>query len=190
MTNELKFLDKFFTAKTFELNTVRISLRERASYDIDTEDYGFRVEISEVIDEIHVSTRDLAIEDHHSQQKHQKPHLQFKLHADGIGHIHIFLPITNEKEYKKYILGFLDIIGGVLIKIDNEDKELQNNFMIAKNFEKIKGRSNLIKQVVAESYANGKLQILTTDRVERFINKEDIAKIKQIPQILPFFERI
>jgi len=72
------------------LNTVRISLRERASYDIDTEDYGFRVEISEVIDEIHVSTRDLAIEDHHSQQKHQKPHLQFKLHARwNRSHTHI-----------------------------------------------------------------------------------------------------
>ena len=95
MTDGLKFLNKFFVKKKYELENITITLDERPCYDIQSEDYRFRVKIAEVIGEIDIYYRDIAIEDHHEQIKHQKPHLQFKLHADNVGHIHIFLPVNN-----------------------------------------------------------------------------------------------
>ncbi|MBI2108423.1 hypothetical protein HYT54_04815 [Candidatus Woesearchaeota archaeon] len=167
-----------------------ITLDERPSFDINSEDYRFRVKIAEVIDEIDIRCRDMAIEDHHNQTKHKKPHLQFKLHADGIGPIHIFIPISTIEEYKKYILSFLDIIGSILIKLDNKNKELQTKFMIMDNFKKIEGMRENIQQLVFDKYKNKELKLLTFDKKERNMNDEDIKKLKSIPQIAPFFENI
>ena len=110
MTEGLKFLHDFFTNKKCELDGLTVTLDERPSFDVQSEDYRFRVVIAEVVDEVDIYYRDIAIENHHKQTEHQRPHLQFKLHADGIGHIHIFLPVSTAKDYKKYILSFLDII--------------------------------------------------------------------------------
>jgi len=106
MNEGLKFLHDFFIKKKCELSNLTITLDERPCFDIRSEDYRFRVVIAEVINEVDIYYRDIAIEDHHKQTVHQKPHLQFKLHADGIGHIHLFLPVDNAKDYKKYILSF------------------------------------------------------------------------------------
>lgn len=190
MTAGLKFLQDFFVQKKYEVNDLTITLDERPSFDITSEDYRFRVVIAEVVDEVDISYRDMAIEDHHKQTKHQRPHLQFKLHADGIGHIHIFLPVSSAKDYKKYILGFLDIIGSILIKIDSKEKELQRNFMIMDSFNKIKGMGDNIKQVVHESYKKGELKLLTLDREEKVIDDKYLRQIKEIPQIAPFFEGV
>lgn len=187
-TQGLKFLHEFFTKKKFESENLTVTLDERPCFDIRSEDYRFRIKIAEVIDEIDIYYRDIAIEDHHNQIKHQKPHLQFKLHADGIGHIHIFLPIKTAKDYKKYILSFLDIIGSILIKINN--KELQKNFMIIENFNKIKGLGNNIKNFIFEEYQKNNLKLLTLKKEEKTIKEEDIKKFKEIPQIAPFFEKI
>ena len=186
----LKFLHEFFTKKKYELENTTITLDERPSFDIKSEDYRFRVKIAEVVDEVDIYYRDMAIEDHHNQIKHQKPHLQFKLHADGVGHIHIFLPINNAKDYKKYILSFLDIIGSILIEIDNPKKELQKKFMRIENFKEIEGMGNNIKNLVYKQYQEGELRLLTLEKEERKINEDDVKKIKQIPQISPFFENI
>lgn len=190
MIEGLKFLYEFFTAKKYEINGSTITLDERPSYDIRSEDYRFRVIIAEVIDEVDIYYRDIAIEDHPNQVKHQKPHLQFKLHADGIGHIHIFLPIKDTKDYKKYILSFLDIIGSVLIKMDNEEKELQNKFMQMDKFKEINGMGENIKQVVYESYKKGELTLSTLNKEMKVIDDEYIKRIKEIPQIALFFEKI
>ena len=190
MAEGLKFLHEFFTKKKCELSGITITLDERPAFDIKSEDYRFRVVIAEVVDEVDVCYRDIAIEDHHNQTKHQRPHLQFKLHADGIGHIHIFLPVNNTNDYKKYILSFLDIIGSVLIKMDNEKKELQNKFMILDNFNKIEGMGDNIKQVVYDSYKKGELTLLTLDKEVKIIDDEYLKQIRGIPQIAPFFEKI
>lgn len=190
MAEGLKFLYEFFTKKKYEINSLTVTLDERPSFDIKSEDYRFRVVISEVVDEVDIYYRDIAIEDHPQQTKHQRPHLQFKLHADGIGHIYIFLPVTNAKDYKKYILSFLDIIGSVLIKMDNEEKELQNKFMIIDNFRKIRGMGDNIKQVVHDSYKKGELTVLTLDKEVKVIDNEYLKQIKGIHQIAPFFEKI
>lgn len=190
MADGLKFLNEFFMKKKCELENATITLEERPSYDIQSEDYRFRVKISEVIDEIDIRYKDVAIEDHHRQIKHQKPHLQFKLHADGIGHVYIFLPVNAVQDYKKYILSFLDIIGSVLIKMDNPQKELQKKFMIIENFRKIKGMGDHIKRLVYDQYQKGELQLLTLEKKETCIRSEDIDRIKKIPQISPFFEKI
>ncbi len=100
MVAGLKFMGEFFTKPKYELENIAITLEERPSFDIRTEDYRFRIKISEVVDEIDVCCRDLAIEDHHQQLKHQQPHLQFKLHADGVGHIHILLPVETIQDIK------------------------------------------------------------------------------------------
>lgn len=186
----LKFLNDFFTSKKYEMENLTITLDERPSYDMDSDDYRFRVKIAEVIDEIDIRYRDAAIEDHHRQIKHQKPHLQFKLHADGIGHIYIFLPVKDIKDYKKFILSFLDIIGQILIKMDNQDKELQKKFMIIDSFKKIAGMGNNIKQLVYEQFKKRKLKLLTLEKKEKNIDKDDLKKIKEIPQITPFFEKL
>ena len=190
MNEGLKFLYHFFTKKKYELKDLTVTLDERPAFDIKSEDYRFRVVIAEVVDEVDIYYRDIAVEDHHQQTKHQKPHLQFKLHADGIGHIHIFLPVNSAKDYKKYILSFLDIIGSVLIKMDNEKKELQNKFMIPDSFNQIKGMGNNIKQIVHDSYKKGELTLLTLDKEEQLIDDEYLNQIKRIPQIAPFFEKI
>lgn len=191
MTEEgLKFLNTFFMKTKCEIDKVTISLEERPSFDINTEDYRFRVNISEVIDEIDIRYRDVSIEDHHGQIKHQKPHLQFKLHADKIGYIHIFLPITDVKEYKKYILSFIDIIGSILIGLDNKEKKLQTTFMIVDSFKQIKGMGDYIKNVVCELHKKNKLTIETLDKKEKLIDYDDIQKIKKVNQISPFFEKI
>jgi len=190
MNQGLKFLYKFFTKKKCEVDGITITLDERPAFDIRSEDYRFRVVIAEVVDEVDIYYRDIAIEDHHKQAKHQRPHLQFKLHADGIGHIHIFLPVNDAKDYKKYILSFLDIIGSILVKMDNEKKELQGKFMQMDNFKKIKGMGNNIKQVVYESYKKGELTLQTLDKELKVIDAEYLKQIKGIPQIAPFFEKI
>ena len=190
MKEGLKFLNDFFTSKKCETANLTITLDERPSFDINSEDYRFRVKIAEVIDEIDIRCRDMAIEDHHEQTKHKKPHLQFKLHADGIGHIHIFLPISTAQEYKKYILSFLDIIGSILIKLDNKNKELQTKFMIMDNFKRIDGMGENIKQLVFDKHKNKELKLLTLDKKEMDMNDEDIKKLKSVPQIAPFFENI
>jgi len=190
MAEGLKFLHDFFTKKKHDRSGITITLDERPSFDISSEDYRFRIMIAEVIDEVDIYYRDMAIEDHHQQVKHQKPHLQFKLHADGIGHIHIFLPVKNIKDYKKYILGFLDIIGSVLIRMDNDKKELQKTFMIMDSFNEIKGMGNNIKQVIYDSYKDGELKFLTFDKELKLIDNNYLEKIKKIPQIAPFFEKI
>tara|TARA_Y100000310_G_C20584294_1_gene764611 strand:+ start:530 stop:1108 length:579 start_codon:yes stop_codon:yes gene_type:complete len=190
MLNGLKFLNEFFTQKKYESDNMTITLDERACYDIRNEDYRFRVKIAEVIGEIDICYRDIAIEDHHQQTKHQKPHLQFKLHADGLGHIHIFLPVENAEDYKKYILSFLDTIGSVLIDIDNPQKKLQTEFMIMKNFKKIEGMSRNIKKLIYEQYQRKELRLLDFNKEERKLNEDDIKKIKEIPQIAAFFEDV
>lgn len=186
----LKFLNVFFTQKKYDLENVTITLEERSAYDIHSEDYRFRVKISEVVDEIYVYCRDMAIENHHKQDKHQEPHLQFKLHADKIGHIHIFLPVKNADDYKKYILSFLDIIGQIMIKLDNPKKELQTKFMVRASFKEIEGMGTNIKQLVQAQYQKNKLTLTTFDKDERSITEEDVKKIKEIPQIAPFFEDV
>ena len=190
MTEGLKFLQHFFVQKKFEVDDLTITLEERPSFDIRSEDYRFRVVIAEVIDEVDIYYRDIAIEDHHEQIKHQKPHLQFKLHADGIGHIHIFLPVNNAKDYKKYILSFLDIIGSILIKLDSKEQKLQKQFMIMESFNEIKGMGDNIKQIVYDSYKKGELKLLTLEKKEGVIDDEYLKQIKEIPQIAPFFEKI
>ena len=165
----LKFLNDFFTSKKYEMKETTITLDERPSFDINSEDYRFRVKIAEIIDEIDIRCRDMAIEDHHEQTKHKKPHLQFKLYADGIGHIHIFLPILTAEEYKKYILSFLDIVGSILIKLDNKNKELQTKFMIMDNFKQIEGMGENIKKLVFDKYKNKELRLLTLEKQEREI---------------------
>ena len=190
MTKGLKFLNEFFMKKKYNLNNITITLDERASYDIRSEDYRFRVKISEVVDEIDVYCRDMAIENHHQQIKHQKPHLQFKLHADGVGHIHIFLPVEDAKDYRRYILSFLDIIGSILVSMDSPKQELQKKFMVMENFEKIQGMRDNIKKLVYEQYKKRKLKLLTLEKEEREMNEDDIKKIKEIPQISPFFDEI
>lgn len=190
MAEGLRFLNDFFMKKKCELDNITITLDERPSYDIHSEDYRFRVKIAEVIDEIDVLCRDVAIEDHHNQNKHQSPHLQFKLHADGVGHIHIFLPVDSAKKYKEYILSFLDLIGEVLIKMDNKNKDLQTKFMISESFKEIKGMGDNIKRLVNEQYKTGELRLLTLDKEERNITGEDIKKIKKITQISPFFDDV
>lgn len=190
MKDGLKFLHDFFTSKKYEMVNLTITLEERPSFDINSEDYRFRVKIAEVIDEIDIRCRDMAIEDHHKQTKHKEPHLQFKLHADGIGHIHIFLPISTAEEYKKCILGFLDIIGSILIKLDTKSKELQTKFMIMDNFKHIGGMGGYIKQLISDKHKNKELKLLTLDKKERNIDDEDIKKLKSVPQIAPFFENI
>jgi hypothetical protein len=190
MTEGLKFLHDFFMSKKYEMKNLTVTLNETPSFDISSEDYRFRVEIAEVVDEVDIFYRDIAIEDHHKQIKHQKPHLQFKLHADGVGNIYIFLPITEASEYKKYILSFLDIIGNILINADNDKQELQKKFMIMDNFKKIEGMSKHIKQVVYESYKKCELKLLNSNKEEKAIDDKDIQKIKGIPQIAPFFDKI
>lgn len=190
MEGGLKFLNNFFTSKKYEMKETTITLDEMPSFDINSEDYRFRVKIAEVIDEIDIRCRDMAIEDHHGQTKHKKPHLQFKLHADGVGHIHIFLPISTAEEYKRYILSFLDIVGSILIKLDNKNKELQTNFMVMNNFKQIEGMGENIKQLVFYKHKSKELKLLTLDKQERNVDDEDIKKLKSIPQIAPFFENI
>ncbi len=190
MATGLNFLHYFFMKKKCELEKVTIVLEERPCYDIQSEDYRFRVKIAETIDEIDIRHKDVAIEDHHRQIKHQKPHLQFKLYADGVGPIHIFLPVNTADDYKKYILSFLDIIGGVLIKMDNHQKDIQNNFMIGDNFKEIEGMGDNIKKLIYEQYLKGELTISTLEKEERKISEEDIKKIRKIPQISPFFESL
>jgi len=190
MAEGLKFLNEFFTERKYDKSGVTITLDERPSFDISSEDYRFRVIIAEIIDEVDIYYRNIAIEDHHQQVRHQKPHLQFKLHADGIGHIHIFLPVKSTKDYKKYILSFLDIIGSILISMDNSKKELQKTFMIMSSFNKIKGMGDNIKQVVYDSYKNKELKLLTLDKELKMIDTTYLEKIKKIPQISPFFEKV
>ena len=190
MADELRFLPSFFLKKKYELENMTIALEERASYDTQTEDYRFRIKIAEVIDEIDVYYRDIAIEDHHHQTKHQKPHLQFKLHADKVGHIHIFLPVKSASDYKRYILSFLDIIGSILLSIDTPKKELENNFMIMKSFNKIKGKGEAIKDLIHEQYKQKRLMLLNFKKEEKKISGEDLKKIKRITQISPFFEKV
>ncbi|MBI2139459.1 hypothetical protein HYU14_00930 [Candidatus Woesearchaeota archaeon] len=190
MTGGLKFLHEFFTKKKYDAGGMTITLDERPAFDISSEDYRFRVVIAEVVDEVDIYYRDMAIEDHHQQAKHQRPHLQFKLHADGVGHIHIFLPISDAKDYRKYILSFLDIIGSVLVAMDNEKKELQHKFMISGSFDKIKGMGDNIKRVVYDSYKKGELTLVTLDKEIKVIEGDYLKKIKDIPQIAPFFERV
>ncbi|MBW2974605.1 hypothetical protein KY366_02710 [Candidatus Woesearchaeota archaeon] len=190
VTEGLQFLNEFFINKKFEVEDSTITLDERPSFDVRSEDYHFRVVIAEVVDEVEIYYRDIAIEDHHRQDKHKKPHLQFKLHADGIGNIHIFLPINDAKDYKKYIFSFLDIIGSILVKMDNEKKELQHKFMRMDKFKEIEGMGDNIKKIVCESYKQGKLKLLTVDRETRVIDGEYLKRIKGIPQIEPFFEKL
>ena len=190
MSNGLKFLYDFFTKKKYEASGITITLDERPSFDIKAEDYHFRVVIAEVVDEVDIYYREMAIEDHPRQTQHQRPHLQFKLHADGVGHIHIFLPVSDAKDYKKYILSFLDIIGSVLVRMDNKDKELQHKFMILGSFNKIRGMGDNIKQVVYDSYKKGELTLLTLEKETKVIDEDYLKRIKGIPQIAPFFERI
>ncbi|MBM3199397.1 hypothetical protein FJZ53_00555 [Candidatus Woesearchaeota archaeon] len=187
---ELKFLQEFFAKNKCELKNITVTLEERPCYDIRSEDYRFRVKIAEVIDELDIRYRDLAIEDHHKQAKHQKPHIQFKLHADRLGHIYISLPVENVNEYKEYILSFLDIIGSILIRLDNTNKELQTTFMILNNFKKIRGKGNKIKQLVYDHYNKKELKLIDLEKKERDITPEDLKQIKSIPQISPFFEKI
>ena len=74
--------------------------------------------------------------------------------------------------------------------MDNPQKELQNKFMIIENFRKIKGMGDNIKRLVYDQYQKGELQLLTLEKKEKCIQKEDIDRIKKIPQISPFFERV
>lgn len=190
MVAGLKFMKEFFTKQKYEMENITITLEERPSFDIRTEDYRFRIKISEVVDEIDICCRDLAIEDHHQQLKHQQPHLQFKLHADGVGHIHILLPVETIQDYKRYILSFLDLIGSIILEMDNPQKELENYFMVMANFKKIEGMQDNIKRLILEQYKLGGLRLLTLEKEEREICQEDIEKIKKIPQIAPFFQKI
>lgn len=190
MSEGLNFLHEFFTEKKYEIENITVTLDERPSFDIKNEDYRFRVKIVEVVDEIDIYYRDIAVEDHHKQAKHQKPHLQFKLHADSVGTIYIFLPIQSIKDYKKYILSFIDIIGDILINIDSQNNELQTNFMIMESFKKIQGMSENIKTLIKNQYDTEDLKLITFKKDEKNLDLEDIKKIKKIPQISPFFEKI
>ena len=85
---------------------------------------------------------------------------------------------------------FLDIIGNILIRIDNKDKDLQEHFMILPKFKRITGKGEVIKNLILEQYSKNQIEIITPDKVQRTLAMEDIKKIKQVPQLLPFFEKI
>lgn len=189
ITSGLKFLKEFFLSKKFESKTTTITLQERACYDLRAEDYRFWVKIDEVIDEIDIVSREMAIEDHHQQVKHREPHLQFKLHADGIGHIHIFLPMKTAADYKRYILSFLDILREILVRMD-EGKKMQREFMIMERFAMIKGQGNLLKKIIYDELKKGQIKVLTLNKEERTVTAEEFSKLKQIPQLSAFFERV
>ena len=52
MVEGLKFLNEFFTERKYDKSGVTITLDERPSFDISSEDYRCRVIIAEVIDEV------------------------------------------------------------------------------------------------------------------------------------------
>ncbi len=74
--------------------------------------------------------------------------------------------------------------------MDNPQKELETHFMVMANFEKIRGMQDNIKRLILEQYKLGGLRLLTLEKEEREICQEDIEKIKKIPQIAPFFQKI
>lgn len=197
---KLKFLQDFFQAKRYNLDkNTTITLAEEPCYQFGKDDYTFRVELAEVIEEIDLIKnetsekpiyRKLAIEHQPQQLGHNTPHLQFKLHSDKVGKIYILLPVDNGEQFKAYVQSFLDIVGNILIRIDNKNKDLQQNFMILPKFKGIKGKGELIKNLILELYLENKIEIITVDKLQRILAMEDIKKIKQVPQLLPFFERI
>ena len=62
--------------------------------------------------------------------------------------------------------------------------------MITENFKEIKDMGENIKKLVYKQYQKRELTLLTLKKEEREITQEDIKKIKSIPQISPFFDKI
>ena len=47
-----------------------------------------------------------------------------------------------------------------------------------------------LKQLIMEKYQNKELKLLTLEKEEREMSDKDIRRLKEIPQISPFFENI
>ncbi len=147
---------------------IRIVIKETPSLDISEEEYSLRIETRHEKERaIH---RKYAIE-HHNQEKHNYPHLQFKFHTEEIGTFRIKLEFKSQEEYKKSILGFVYKIKGILGELEKYRGGISDEMLVLELVDNLEEENKFLNQKIRESINNSLIE---------FDDKEIKRKIKKI----------
>ncbi len=145
------FTKIYFNTTLFEDsdNNIRISVKETPSLDVTEEDYSLRIETRHYEEKI--IHRNYAIEHHSKQEKHSKPHMQFKFHTEEIGTFWITLAINDSEEYKQVILGFIYKISEIISKLEKYHDGITEKILVMDLVNKLKKENNFLDYKIAQS---------------------------------------
>lgn len=129
---------------------IRIVIKETPSLDISEEEYSLRIETRH--EEEKVIHRKYAIE-HHRQEKHHYPHLQFNFHTEEIGTFRIKLEFNNQEDYKKAILGFVYKIKSILGELEKHRKGITEEILVLELVDELYEESKFLNLKISESIA-------------------------------------
>lgn len=170
---ELHFSKTYFRNLIFDDTAagLRIVIRERPSLSIVSEEYSLRAALRLAQDPpLH---REFAIEHHLPPSVHAFPHLQFKLHSEQIGQIHLRLDVESLGQYRKAILGFIFQIRESLAFLESLRPGIVDEILV----------SDLVKQLAPEG---AYLMSLIHDGILRYsVELRPTASLRAVKPLLP-----
>lgn len=180
--------NKYFREKIYEDSSanIRVEITESGSVAMEDEDFTLRVKTRHEFLEVDVESDDepkaiartYGIE-HHSEPPHDKPHLQFKFHADEIGKFRIRVDFANVAEYEKGVLGFIYKIKGVLEDLERIKKGVTSDVMVLELVNSLSDEWDFLTKKIQEGLKN-----YSIDFEEK--RGGDITKIKDNKLLIDF----
>ena len=173
MSRQFQFLHEYFNSKQFSEHAIRIEIEETPSFDIQEDEYSLRATLRFLNE-----NRTTAIEHHPHQERHREPHLQFKLHCDGVGVIRVILTIANEEEYYNAVLGFIYKMKTVLMSLEEVHPGITNAILKIDRVNELAKHGMFLQEKIQES--------ISTVTLERRPARSNIESIRSNPLLLSF----
>ncbi len=134
---------------------IRIEITETSSMGL-TEEYSLRIKTRHGSGEM--IYRDYAIENHPPPNPHDKPHLQFKFHKEGLKQFRIFLNLAGLEEYKQGILGFIFQIGRIIAALEKECPGITEKVMYVDQIKELEQEGRFLIQKIEESCSRNRIE--------------------------------
>jgi hypothetical protein len=128
-------------------SNVRVVVSETPSLDVLEEEYSLRVETRH--EDKNIVNRNYAIE-HHNQEKHFFPHIQFKFHTEEIGTFRIRVDFADSDEYMKGVLGFIFKIKKVLNDLEKYKVGITEEILVLDLVDKLSDEGKFLTNKIYE----------------------------------------
>ncbi|MBN1544318.1 hypothetical protein JW898_02545 [Candidatus Woesearchaeota archaeon] len=179
----VKYSNKYFHQTTYDdsKSGIRVEVAEGGNINIIEEGFSLRVKTRSERDV--PKHRNYAIE-HHPDQPHDFPHIQFKFITEEIGTIRIRIDLADSEEYDRAVKGFIYKIKTALDELEEHKEGITGEILVLDLVNQLSSESKFLSCKMAEGIAKYSL-----DFEDKKLRQEGINNLKSNHLLLEFMGR-